>query len=320
MGDTQSAFDITANRWPVLLTALLVCLVAAIAPKVGSVLRFWTIPVVGEELGSTETRRKAYLGGARKLYSDGYQKLTIEKFKNGIFMITTFKSSPTIVISPDFLPELKKLPDSILSMEAAVDESMETKYTKIETSVPIIPHTIKGHLTPALSRLSAIIADEVRQSLELSIPSCDDWTEVKIHHSLLRIVGMVSGRVFIGPELCRSEQYLDAAINYTMEVMGAQRAVQNMRPWLRPFLAQSQPEVKRLYQRIAEAEAFLHPVVESRIEAMADLSYEKPDDFLQWLIDGKDKFPDKNSQNLAKVQLGLTFAAVHTTTLTATNA
>ncbi|KAK6716762.1 hypothetical protein SNK04_007713 [Fusarium graminearum] len=315
MGDTQSAFDITANRWPVLLTALLVCLVAAIAPKVGSVLRFWTIPVVGEELGSTEKRRKAYLGGARKLYSDGYQK-----FKNGIFMITTSKSSPTIVISPDFLPELKKLPDSILSMEAAVDESMETKYTKIETSVPIIPHTIKGHLTPALSRLSAIIADEVRQSLELSIPSCDDWTEVNIHHSLLRIVGMVSGRVFIGPELCRSEQYLDAAINYTMEVMGAQRAVQNMRPWLRPFLAQSQPEVKRLYQRIAEAEAFLHPVVESRIEAMADLSYEKPDDFLQWLIDGKDKFPDKNSQNLAKVQLGLTFAAVHTTTLTATNA
>lgn len=77
MGDTQSAFDITANRWPVLLTALLVCLVAAIAPKVGSVLRFWTIPVVGEELGSTEKRRKAYLGGARKLYSDGYQKVRI---------------------------------------------------------------------------------------------------------------------------------------------------------------------------------------------------------------------------------------------------
>ncbi|KAM0338872.1 hypothetical protein ACHAPU_011154 [Fusarium lateritium] len=232
----------------------------------------------------------------------------------------TSLASPTIVISPDFLPELKKLPDSTLSMEAAVDESMETKYTKIETSVPIIPHTIKGGLTPALYRLSTSIADEVKQSLELSIPSCEDWTEVNIHDSLLRIVGMVSGRVFIGPELCRSEQYLDAAINYTMEVMGAQRAVQRMRPWLRPFWARSQPEVKKLYQRIAEAEAFLEPVVKSRTDAMGDPSYEKPDDFLQWLIDGKDKFPDKNSQNLAKVQLGLTFAAVHTTTLTATNA
>ncbi|KAF4944142.1 hypothetical protein FSARC_14749 [Fusarium sarcochroum] len=315
MGNAQSLLDLAANRWPVLLSALIACFVAVVAPRISSVLRLWSIPTVGEELGNTEKRRQAYLGGARKLYSAGYQK-----FKDGVFLITTSRTSPTIVISPDFLPELKKLPDATLSMEAAVDESMETTYTKIETSVPIIPHTIKGELTPSLSRLSLTIASEVREALGLAIPSCLDWTEVNIHNSLLRIVGMVSGRMFIGPELCRSEQYLDAAINYTMEVMGAQRAVQNMRPWLRPFRAQSLPEIKRLYQRIAEAEAFLGPVVKTRIDAMDEPSYEKPDDLLQWLIDGKDKFPDKNSQNLAKVQLGLTFAAIHTTTLTATNA
>ncbi|KAG9508132.1 hypothetical protein J7337_001695 [Fusarium musae] len=315
MGNTQSLLDLVANRWPLLVTALLACVLAAIGPRVANVLRLWSIPTIGEELGNTEKRRQAYLGGARKLYSAGYQK-----FKDGVFLITTSRTSPTIVISPDFLPELKKLPDATLSMEAAVDESMETKYTKIETSVPIIPHTIKGKLTPSLSRLSLTIATEVRDSMNLTIPPCDDWTEINIHRALLRIVGMVSGRLFIGPELCRSEQYLDAAINYTMEVMGAQRAVQNMRPWLRTFRAQSLPEVKKLYQRISEAEAFLDPVVRRRTDAMNDPSYEKPDDFLQWLIDGKDKFPDKNSQNLAKVQLGLTFAAVHTTTLTATNA
>lgn len=172
----------------------------------------------------------------------------------------------------------------------------------------------------SVDRLNPTIAQEVRETLQLSIPSCDDWTEVNIHHSLLRIVGMVSGRVFIGPELCRSEKYLDAAINYTMEVMGAQRAVQQMRPWLRPFLASRLPAVKRLDQRIAEAEEFLNPIVKQRTEVIADPSVEKPDDMLQWLMDRKDKFPDKNSQNLAKVQLGLTFAAIHTTTLTATNA
>ncbi|KAM0283941.1 hypothetical protein ACHAO9_009467 [Fusarium lateritium] len=336
MGNTQSLINIATDRWPILLTAFIVCFVAAVAPKLSNLLHLKSIPLVGEELGNAENRRKAYLGGARKLYSAGYN--TVEapisfvedtahpdlvqkwRFQDYYLSILTASASTTIVISPDFLPELKKLPDATLSMEAAVDESMETKYTKIETSVPIIPHTIKGELTPSLSRLSNTISDEVRQSLELSIPSCDDWAEVNIHHSLLRIVGMVSGRVFIGPELCRSEQYLDAAINYTMEVMGAQRAIQNIRPWLRPFLARRTPELTKLYQRIEEAQTFLEPVVASRIDAMSDPSYEKPDDFLQWLIDGKDKFPDKNSQNLAKVQLGLTFAAVHTTTLTATNA
>ncbi|KAM5366233.1 hypothetical protein ACJZ2D_010661 [Fusarium nematophilum] len=315
MGNTQSLVDFASNRWPILLVTFVVCIGAALAPKITGTIRLWSIPTVGDELGGTEKRRKAYLGGARKLYYDGYRK-----FKNGVFMITTSRTSPTVVLSPDFLPELKKLPDSIVSMEAAVDESMETKYTKIETSVPIIPHTIKGELTPSLTRLNPTIAGEVREALELNMPPCDDWTEVNIHNSLLRIVGMVSGRVFIGPELCRSEEYLDAAINYTMEVMGAQRAVQQMKPWQRPFFAQDLPQVKKLYKRIAEAEAFLEPVVKKRMDATKDSSIEKPDDMLQWLIDRRDQFPDENSQNLAKVQLGLTFAAIHTTALTATNA
>jgi hypothetical protein len=102
--------------------------------------------------------------------------------------------------------------------------------------------------------------------------------------------------------------------------MAAQRAVQSLPPWQRPFLASRLPEVKRLQTRIAEAHAFLQPVVDGRREASKDPTYEKPDDMLQWLIDGQDKFTDKNSQNLAIVQLGLSFAAIHTTTLTTMNA
>ncbi|KAF4982776.1 hypothetical protein FZEAL_1677 [Fusarium zealandicum] len=315
MATFQTILDSATNRWPILLATLAICFAVFLYPLLITAFRLWSIPTVGDELGSAEKRRKAYLASARKLYNDGYRK-----FKGRVFVITTSRTSPTIVLSPDFLPELKKISDSVISMEAAVDESMETKYTKIETSVPIIPHTIKADLTPSLARLNPTIAEEVREALDLSMPSCDDWTEVNIHEKLLRIVGMVSGRIFIGPELCRTERYLDAAINYTMEVMGAQRAVQNMRPWLRPFYAQGLPQVKKLDERIAEAEAFLDPVVKRRTEAMADPDFERPDDMLQWLISRKDLFPDKNSQNLAKCQLGLTFAAIHTTTLTATNA
>lgn len=131
---------------------------------------------------------------------------------------------------------------------------------------------------------------------------------------------MVSGRVFIGPELCRNEQYMDAAINYTTDVMAAQRAVQNLRPWLRPILAGRLPQVQRLDQRIKEADAFLNPVIEKRRAAAAKNPEEKADDMLQWLMDNQGSFPDKASQNLAKSQLGLSFAAIHTTALTATNA
>lgn len=152
------------------------------------------------------------------------------------------------------------------------------------------------------------------------MPSCNDWTSLNIHHKLLRIVAMVSGRVFIGPELCRSEAYLEASINYTMDVMAAQRAVDGMRPWLRPFLASRLPQVQKLEKRIDEAFRFISPVVEARKAAARGPMEKKPDDMLQWLIDAQSKFPDKNSQDLTRVQLGLSFAAIHTTTLTATNA
>lgn len=194
---------------------------------------------------------------------------------------------------------------------------MHARYTKLIIGATLIPHTIKSSLTPGLVRLNPSIADEVADSLGKEFPRCDDWTPININHKLLRIVAVVSGRVFVGEELSRSDEYLDAAINYTLELMGARRALDHMHPWKRPFLANRLPEIKKLDARLKQADKLLRPVVEAR-QRLAD--NEKPDDMLQWLMDGQDKFKHYTSEELAKVQLAITFAAIHTTTLTATNA
>ncbi|KAI0593268.1 cytochrome P450 [Biscogniauxia sp. FL1348] len=315
MPAVQTLAVFVSERWATILISVLVLASAVLIPKVTDMLRISKIPIIAVDLGNSEKRRQAYLTGARKLYNEGYRK-----FKDGVFRITTSRKNDILVLSPKFLPELKKLPDTIVSMSAAVDDAMEVKYTKIETTVPIVPHSVKADLTPSLNRLNPTIAKEVQETLDLEMPPASDWTEVDIHHVLLRVVAMVSGRVFIGPELCRSEQYLDCSINYTMDVMSAQRAVQQMKPWLRPFFASRLPQVKKLDQRIKEAEAFLFPVVDKRIKDASDPSCEKPDDMLTWLLERRPNFPDEKSQNLAKVQLGVSFAAIHTTTLTVTNA
>lgn len=170
------------------------------------------------------------------------------------------------------------------------------------------------------ARLNPLLHRETEETLALELPSSPEWQEIDIHKVLLRVVSMVSGRIFIGPELCRTEKYLDAAINYTMDVMIAQRVVQHIRPWLRPFTVPFLSYIKKLDQRIKEAEEFLEPIVKARKKAAEDPSVDAPDDMLQWLLQGQGKFPDAASQNLARVQLGLSFAAIHTTTLTATNA
>lgn len=158
----------------------------------------------------------------------------------------------------------------------------------------------------------------------LELPPSKDWQEINIHRKLLRIVAMVSGFVFVGPELSRTEPYIDAAVNYTTDVINAQRAVQKIRPWLRPLLTRGLPELESVDRRIREADAFMRPVIQHRKDATKRAiekndESEKPDDMLQWLIDALPKYRDRNSQDLARVQLGLSFAAIHTTTLSATN-
>jgi len=194
---------------------------------------------------------------------------------------------------------------------------MHAKYTLIDVGNKSLPHTVKTSLTPALPRLSPSLSDEVRSSFLSELPDCPKWTPVNITHKLLRIVAMVSGRIFIGPELCRDEAYLDAAINYTIELMNARNAVDQLPPWKRPFAAHRLPEVRALRQRLKQADDFMKPVVEARKKLPAE---EKPDDMLQWLMENQGKFGDDSSEKLARLQLSLSFAAIHTTTLTATNA
>jgi len=98
-------------------------------------------------------------------------------------------------------------------------------------------------------------------------------------------------------------------------------AIKALRPWLRPILAPRLPEVQRLRERERTAAEYLKPIIKQRQHAEKnDPRWQKPDDMMQWLITRctADGTP-LDVAALAKNQLGLIFAAIHTTTMTATN-
>jgi cytochrome P450 len=150
------------------------------------------------------------------------------------------------------------------------------------------------------------------------MPPCQDWTEVCINQKLVAVVAKVSGRVFVGPELCNDKDYLDMGSNYTIDLMTAVQALKKLRPLTKAFWAPRLPEVQQLRKREKALSDFLWPIVEERMTAKAkDPNWQEPDDMLQWIINrsnGKESI-DK----IASLQLGLIFAAIHTTTMTATN-
>ncbi|KZL83889.1 cytochrome p450 [Colletotrichum incanum] len=305
-----------AHRWPVAMTTLLACVFAFILQMALKSDPLANIPIVGAEYGGQEKRRKKFMcGEAMNLYLDGYKK-----FKEQAFRITTSMKLTNIAVAPKFMNELKKLPDDVLSVNKAIEESMQSKYTGVLTDADLLIHTVKAALTPALTRINPIIFEEVVNAMRIELPQSGEWTEVNIVYKLMRIVAMVSGRIFIGPELCRNEGYIDVAVNYTVDLMIAIQAIANIQPYLRPFLAASRPEVKKVQRRVAEADMFLRPVVKERRKAAEVPNYQKPDDMLQWMMESQKNFGQKGDRELARYELALSVAAIHTTTVTITNA
>jgi len=150
------------------------------------------------------------------------------------------------------------------------------------------------------------------------MPFCPDWTEVGINQIFVDVVAKVSGRIFVGPELSSDPGYLEAASNYTYDLMNAVNAIKKMKPWLRPLLAPRCKEVRQLREREHRAEKYFRPLIEERIRARkTDANWDAPDDMLQWMIN---RMTDTTTlSEIARTQLGLTFAAIHTTTMVATN-
>ncbi|KAH9874985.1 hypothetical protein J1614_004473 [Plenodomus biglobosus] len=293
--------------------ATLVFALCTYLPKLKAKAQLAKLPSLLDSALIGENQRQAYLKSSRKMYMEGYQK-----FKKEVYRIIADSGETHIVIPPSLLPELRRLPDDVLSFPRAVDSSMEVKYTKILTESDLTIHSIKADLTPALPRLNPIICEEVDASLREYMPPCPDWTELRINKILVDIITKVSGRIFVGPELSEDPAYLEAASNYTIDLMMAVNRVKQMRPWLRPILAHRTQEIRQLREREVQAQRYFNPLINERIQARkTDSNWQAPDDMLQWMLNRMtDKVP---LAEIAQAQLGLTFAAIHTTTMTATN-
>ncbi|KAF4999069.1 hypothetical protein FDECE_11628 [Fusarium decemcellulare] len=307
---------LTTARLPFLIGIVMAFAVAWSVPLLSRRYHLSKIPIAALEVGGEEKRRLVYMKTARNIYEEGYRR-----FKNGVFRISGTNKSTNIVVHPRYLPELKDLPEGVLDYYTAIGESLFTRYTKFRADRPIVPHVIKADLTPAIHRLAPLIADEVSLAFLDEFPTCKDFTKINISSKLYRIISKVSGHVFVGPDICRTEKYVNIAVNYTVVRTAAQRAIAAIPPWQRVFRAKSLPEVRRLTLLTKEAHDFLRPLIVERREASKHAEYQKPDDLLQWIIDdGQKRFGRQDTEELTSIQLALTSAAIHTTTMVATNA
>ncbi|KAI5918729.1 ent-kaurene oxidase [Camillea tinctor] len=302
--------SILADRGPVLASVVVLLVGVLFATQLFN--NPSELPLIGAEYGHAEKRRKAFITNGLDFYKKGY-----ELFKSKAYRLTTLDGE-RIVIPRNLLEEVRRLPEDVINIQKAFDVMNEHKYLQMgdPESSHFLIHIIRGDLTHSLVRINPRLTAETARTIAEVLPPCDDWTTVTLYPALLRIVAVVSGGIFIGPDLCRSEEYLKASMNYTLAFVNAVSNLKQWNPWLRWFGRYFTPEVDNLFTERKNAHAFFKPIIKKRRAAMK-AGEEMPDDTLQWMINKADENKITDDM-LAEIQLNLSMAAIHTTTLTVT--
>lgn len=142
-----------------------------------------------------------------------------------------------------------------------------------------------------------------------------------MHPTLLRIVGRASARIFVGPLLCRDPLWLETSIDFAKCVFMGSSLLKTIPSVIRPVAALFYPIMYRIRRHHRNARKLLIPEIRRRRKQAAtvpDWKSEKPNDMLQWLEDASTG-ADARPERMVDRQLGMSFAAIHTTTNHLTN-
>jgi len=126
------------------------------------------IPTIGYSgvLTSYITALKWIKSGG-KLVEEGY-----DRYPNGVFKIATMSKWLLFGTGKQFLDELRKAPDEVLSFQEAVNESTQIKYT-LGAPIGDDPYhtiTVRSPVTRNLAAKFGDITDEIAESFKTFIP------------------------------------------------------------------------------------------------------------------------------------------------------
>ncbi|KAI2470821.1 ent-kaurene oxidase [Annulohypoxylon bovei var. microspora] len=253
--------------------------------------------------------RLKWMFSADTLVKDSYSK-----FRDAVYQIKTTEGVRTI-IPASMVGELKGLPEDTLSARTAVQEAMLSEYTKLCAGqhTDTLSLLLKCKMTGQLARMTPQLKEELEYIIATEFPECEDWTPFKIQPFMIRTISRLSGRIFVGPALNRMEEWMDVSINFAVTAFIAVIKLQFFPPWMRPVAQYLVSELSTIGKDLEKAQAMLTPIIEERIRDAETPGYEKPDDFVQWLLDALPEDQKRDFYIQGKVQLLLSAASIHTT-------
>ncbi|KAL8656994.1 MAG: hypothetical protein Q9226_002365 [Calogaya cf. arnoldii] len=273
------------------------------------------VPVVGKGAAIVLPiwrARLRYISTGVDMIHQGYRKYT-----DTIFQIPTVNQN-LLVLPTKYVNELKSLPETTLSSSQAVADYFLGSYTTLQIHLfgHIVWDVTRGQLTQNLGNHVGPLVDESEYGFAQELPACEDWTAVTVHSTFLQIVGRTSARIFVGKELGRNALWLETSIDFARCIFLGSGMLKVTPAVIRPIVAPFSPYMWRIRRHHRNARKLLIPEILRRREqaaATADWKAKKPNDMIQWLEDASEG-ADAKPERIVDRQLGMSFAAIHTTT------
>ncbi|KAJ5099680.1 hypothetical protein N7532_006681 [Penicillium argentinense] len=244
------------------------------------------------------------------------------QYKESPFRMLT-GDGEVVVLPTKYLDELRYMVASDLSSLHAQYENALGDYTNIVISSYLPATTIRKCLNPSLARVIPWIIDELQDAFQEAMPDCeDDWVAIEPHDVFVRLIVRATSRVGAGHVLRRNEKWIQAASNYSVNVGITILLLRPLPNFLRPFVAPFLPSVRQINQQLRYVKQLFAPMVNERrvAEAANDPTYKKPDDFLQWMMDGAEDEQDFDPELLAHhMLLIMSLAITHTSSIALTH-
>lgn len=134
----------------------------------------------------------------------------------------------------------------------------------------------------------------------------------------MRIIALLSGRVFVGKGINRDERFVRAASMFTVDSFAASAKLHATKPWLRLFGRWLFPELAAVQRHLATMKQLIRPLLR---EATADQSsgIKLKENMVSWNLKNSPAKLRRDVDYQALQQLEATFVAIHTTTKLVTN-
>ncbi|KAF9873265.1 cytochrome P450 [Colletotrichum karsti] len=219
----------------------------------------------------------------------------------------------SVVLPPDFIHDLRSDPRLDFMTPARDDSHGYIPGFEPFNGNPEIHKVVTKYLTKALTKLTKPISEEATIVLKQVLTDSKEWHEMIPKDDIIRIVSRLSTRVFMGEELCRDDEWVQASSQYTAAAFSVGWELGYYPRWARPYVHWFLPSCWEVRSLLSHARKVLKPHLERRSakKAAALARGDKSvvfDDAIDWFEEAY-----KNKYDPASEQITLSLVAIHTT-------